>query len=155
MNRDEKIKFLKGLQRGERNAQELHHKDFLENCTAYELNYILMIKKKLKNGIMPFKRIWHLSSNYKKGISKPFPAMNRNEKIKLLQGIKERKISVESLLPPEIYIFMEKNDEPGTYEMNGKEYNQKEYLQFCNGVRKQDRILTFINAKGCEPLKEC
>jgi hypothetical protein len=81
--------------------------------------------------------------------------MNRNEKIKLLQGIKERKISIESLLPPEIYIFMEKFDKPGTYEMNGKEYNEKEYLHFCKTVKKQDKIITFINAEGCEPLKEC
>jgi len=111
-------------------------------------------KKEIEKRNNHLKRIWHLSSNYKKDISKLFPAMNRNEKIKLLQSIKERKISIESLLPPEIYIFMEKNDKPGTYEMKGKEYNRQEYLQFCKGVRKQDKILTFINAKGCEPLKE-
>ena len=61
---------------------------------------------------------------------------------------------IESLLPPEIYIFIEKNDRPGTYEMKSKEYNQEEYLQFCKGVRKQGKIITFVNAKGCEPLKE-
>jgi hypothetical protein len=77
MNHNEKIKFLKGLQRGERNVQELHYKDSLDKCTANDLNYILAIKTKLKNGIMPVKKdlafIQQLRKRYIKTISSNEP----------------------------------------------------------------------------------
>lgn len=61
--------------------------------------------------------------------------MNRKEKLKLLQGIKNGEISLESLQPPQIYIFVERSNEPGVYQHKGKEYNETEYREFCDKIR--------------------
>ncbi len=65
--------------------------------------------------------------------------LSRKEKIKLLQKIKEGKISLQSLQPPKTYIFIQRTDMPGTYEMNGKLYTENEYLEFCNTVSKNNK----------------
>ena len=53
MNRNEKIKFLYGLQKGEKNIQELRNAFDLTKCTTEELNFLLSIKRSFENGIMP------------------------------------------------------------------------------------------------------
>jgi len=94
--------------------------------------------------------------------------LNRREKIKLLHSIKEGKIRIENLQPPQVYIFDQISDNPPIYEMNDKEYNEIEYKEFCEKIRaknnksiiwkegkeypKEDIIITAVPAKGCNPL---
>ena len=96
--------------------------------------------------------------------------LKRKEKIKLLQAIKEGKVSIECLQPPETYIFIERSNKPEVYEMNGKDYTETEYRKFCDEIRrkksnsiiwnegkeylKKDTIITLVCARNCEPLKD-
>ena len=64
--------------------------------------------------------------------------MTRKEKLKLLHGIKNGNLSIECLQPPQVYIFVERSDQPGIYIHKGKEYNQTEYSQFCEKIRKKN-----------------
>lgn len=75
--------------------------------------------------------------------------MTRNEKIKLLQSISEGKLSVESLQPPQVYIFTESHETPGVYIHNGKEYNETEYREFCERIgSKKNNLRIWDNSKG-------
>lgn len=71
--------------------------------------------------------------------------MNRKEKLKVLQAIKDGKISPESLLPPQVYIFVECYDRPGIYEHNGKEYNETEYREFCERINRKNNGNVILN----------
>lgn len=75
--------------------------------------------------------------------------MTRNEKIKLLQSISEGKLSIESLQPPQVYIFSESMVTPGVYLHNGKEYSEIEYRKFCERIdRKKNNLGIWGNGKG-------
>jgi len=61
--------------------------------------------------------------------------ITRKEKIRILQAVKEHKLNVESLQPPQVYIFVESSTNPGVYTMKGKQYSETEYRQFCEKIR--------------------
>lgn len=65
--------------------------------------------------------------------------MNRKEKIKVLQAIREGKLNPESLEPPQVYIFTERSDKTGIYVHNGKEYNETEYREFCKRIESKSK----------------
>ena len=71
--------------------------------------------------------------------------MNRNDKIKLLQGIREGKLSMRALLPPKTYVFIEHKGEVTQYEMEGKLYHQNDYESFCKEVENENRVLKSLN----------
>ncbi len=71
--------------------------------------------------------------------------MNRNDKIKLLQGIREGKLSKRVLLPPKTYVFTEHKGEATQYEMEGKIYSQTDYESFCKEVENENRVLKSLN----------
>jgi len=77
----------------------------------------------------------------------------RKEKIKVLQAIREGKISPESFELPQVYIFIERNNKPGIYEHNGKEYNETEYKEFCKRIDSKNNGSIIWN-EGREYLKE-
>jgi len=77
----------------------------------------------------------------------------RKEKIKVLQAIREGKINPESFEPPQVYIFIERNNNPGIYEHNGKEYSETEYREFCNRIERKYNGSIIWN-EGREYLKE-
>lgn len=62
----------------------------------------------------------------------------RKEKVKVLQAMKEGRISPEGLKPPQVFIFTERSNKPGVYKHNGREYNEKEYREFCDRVQRQN-----------------
>ena len=64
--------------------------------------------------------------------------MKRNDKIKLLRAIKNGSLPIEKLQSPRVYIFHQRSDRPGVYEMNGKEFTEKEYLKFCEAVKRKN-----------------
>src|ERR1043166_4118936 len=95
--------------------------------------------------------------------------VNRKDKIRILQAIKDQRLSIESLQPPKIYIFHQVSDRPGVYEMNGKIFNGQQYQDFCEKVKQrnnnsliwnetktytEDKIITFRPAPNCEPLDD-
>ena len=71
--------------------------------------------------------------------------MNRNNKIKLLQCIKEGKLSKRVLLPPKTYVFTEHKGKIIQYEMEGKLYSQSDYESFCKEVENENRVLKSLN----------
>jgi hypothetical protein len=85
-----------------------------------------------------------------------------------LQKIKEGKLSVKTLEPPQTYIFIQRQDKPGFYEMNGKLFNQNEYQEFCKKIKDknnnsiiwnegktyEDTIITMYTSPDCEPINE-
>jgi len=77
----------------------------------------------------------------------------RKEKLKILQAIKEGKISPDSLQPPKVYIFTERSNKPGVYEHEGKEYNETEYREFCEMIKQRSKkSVIFHERQQC--LKE-
>ena len=71
--------------------------------------------------------------------------MNRHNKIKLLQSIREGKLSKRVLLPPKTYVFTEHKGEVTRYEMEGKLYTQTEYESFCKVIENENRGLKSLN----------
>ncbi|HOZ68946.1 MAG TPA: hypothetical protein PLB49_03595 [Chitinophagaceae bacterium] len=63
----------------------------------------------------------------------------RNDKLKILQRVREGKVSPNVFSPPKIYVFTEKNTKPGFYEYNGKEYNETEYRKFCDKINRSNK----------------
>lgn len=61
---------------------------------------------------------------------------NRSEKIKLLQGIKEGKISIDVLQGGRFYCFITYTNNPGIYFLEGKAYNEVEYQAFCKQINE-------------------
>ena len=74
--------------------------------------------------------------------------MNRNDKIQLLQKIKEGKLSVRAIQPPRAYIFTELSNPKRYLDSENKEYTEKEYQNFCNEVETVNKELKRINAGG-------
>jgi len=70
--------------------------------------------------------------------------VNRNNKIKLLQGIREGKLSKRVLLPSKTFVFTEHKGEVIQYEMEGKLYSQNDYESFCKEVENENRVLKSI-----------
>ena len=62
----------------------------------------------------------------------------RIEKINRLQALKQGKLSVSDLQPPQVFIFTERSDEPGVYECDAKKYNETEYREFCERIEKRN-----------------
>lgn len=77
----------------------------------------------------------------------------RKKRIKVLLAIREGKINPESFEPPQVYIFIERNNNPGIYEHNGKEYNETEYREFCKRIESKNNGSIIWN-EGREYLKE-
>ena len=72
--------------------------------------------------------------------------MTRNQKIKLLQFLRDGKLTVEILQPSQRYVFHEVS--PGIYKMNDKEYTENEYVEFCEKIeRKNKNILSWFDSK--------
>lgn len=72
-------------------------------------------------------------------------SMTRKEKIKTLQAIKEGKLTPASLEPPQVYVFVEKSNNPGIYEYNGKEYTENEYRDFCKTIESKNSGSIILN----------
>lgn len=76
-------------------------------------------------------------------------SLDRKQKIEVLQAIKEGKLSIECLQPPKIYFFEEINTDPQMYKMNGKEYSEIEYREFCDKIRaKYNNSIIWREGKG-------
>jgi hypothetical protein len=71
--------------------------------------------------------------------------VNRYEKIKLLQSIREGKISKRVLLPTKTYVFTEHKGDVIQYKMEGKLYSQTEYEFFCKEIENENRVLKSLN----------
>lgn len=96
--------------------------------------------------------------------------MSRKEMIKLLQAIREGKVSIESLQPPQVYIFEQNDLNPSLYEMNGKMYTVQEYKEFCSSLDSKnpnsmvwnefktylgsDTIITITKQEGNDPIED-
>lgn len=92
--------------------------------------------------------------------------LTRKEKIKLLQKIKEGKLSFKTLEPPQTYLFIERLDLPGYYDMNGKLFNEDEYQEFCKKIKEknnnsiiwnegktyEDDIILFTYSRNCDQI---
>lgn len=74
--------------------------------------------------------------------------MNREEKIKLLMGLKSGKIKIEDLRQPQVHVFIYIDNKPGYYEMKGKEYSEKEYLEFCKNFENKNNNSVFRGSKN-------
>jgi len=71
--------------------------------------------------------------------------VNRNNKIKLLQSIREGKLSKRVLLPPKTYVFTEHKGAVIQYEMEGKLYTKNQYESFCKENENENRVLKSLN----------
>lgn len=70
--------------------------------------------------------------------------MNRDYKIQRLKAVMCGQLNPTSLQPSAPYIFITRNDEPGTYEMLGKKYNQLEFEELCKKAERKKNIITQI-----------
>ncbi len=73
--------------------------------------------------------------------------LTRSEKIKILQAMKEGKISPEGLRSPQIYVFTERSNEPGVYEHNGKGFEETEYLSFRDNILYREKKAIIWNER--------
>lgn len=91
----------------------------------------------------------------------------RQEKIKLLQAVKDGRLHPDALRDPQVYFFYETDIESGVYNgPDGKKYNQQEYEAFCKttmerntnaviwfeGKTYTDSIITYKQQPGNEPI---
>jgi len=67
--------------------------------------------------------------------------MNKRDKIKLLQGIKEGVIPTSYLSAPKTYVFTQELGEKSSYKMNDKKYTEEEYLYFCRSLESKNKTL--------------
>ena len=87
--------------------------------------------------------------------------MNRESKIALLKGIKSGVIPLEYLEPPKTYVFLQKFNKEGYYEMNGQDYSEEEYNSFNKRIEdknrtlkalgntsEEDKVITMVYVKG-------
>lgn len=70
--------------------------------------------------------------------------MTRNEKVIILRAIKEGKLSIKILLPPKIYLCFEKENKPGFFEIDGKEYTKEDFKEFCEGIERKNNERKFL-----------
>lgn len=73
--------------------------------------------------------------------------MNRESKIAILKGIKTGAIPMEYLEEPKIYVFSQKLNKTGYYEMNGEEYTEEAYKSFCTKIEDKNRLLRSLSNK--------
>ena len=77
--------------------------------------------------------------------------MSRLEKLNLIQAVKDGKLTVEDLQPPQIYFFHKNSKKNGEYELNGKIFNETEYQAFCDRLKKKrNNSLILNNGKASE-----
>lgn len=87
--------------------------------------------------------------------------MKREVKLALLKGIKEGILTKEHLKPPQVYIFMgqingesQELDEY-SYKMNGREFSDKERLEFIENVELKNNALSVVGKiDSIENLKD-
>jgi hypothetical protein len=101
---------------------------------------------------------------------KPNKPLTREEKIKLLQAVKDGKLHPDALRDPTVYFFYESDKEPGIYSgPDNKKYNQQEYEAFCKAAIErnknaiiwnegktygEDTIRTYRVQPGNEPIQD-
>jgi hypothetical protein len=74
--------------------------------------------------------------------------MNRVQKIQLLEGIKEGRLSKKILIRPQSYLFTEKEEgENIFYEMGGRLYTQEEHDKICDEVELDNKNLESLGLK--------
>ena len=66
--------------------------------------------------------------------------MNRNDKLQLLQSIKDKQSSKSSFTPSKTYVFFEHNGEVNQYIKEGKKFSLNEYEMFCKQVETGNKI---------------
>jgi hypothetical protein len=95
--------------------------------------------------------------------------LTRQEKIKLLQAVKDGQLHPDALREPTVYFFYETDIESGIYNgPDGKKYNQQEYEAFCKAIIERnknaiiwhegktygDKVIRHIQQLGNEPLND-
>jgi hypothetical protein len=73
--------------------------------------------------------------------------MNRVQKIQLLEGIKEGRLSKKVLIRPQSYLFTQKEEEVALYEMGGRIYSQEEHDKICDEVELDNKNLESLGLK--------
>lgn len=78
--------------------------------------------------------------------------LTREEKIKLLQAVKDGKLHPSALRGPQVYFFYESDLDPGIYSgPDNKKYTQQEYEAFCKDVMKREKdAIIWHEGKTCE-----
>lgn len=74
----------------------------------------------------------------------------REAKISLLKGIKSGLIPLDYLEEPKTFIFIQKLNKAGHYEMNKRDYTEEAYKTFCNKVEDKNRLLRILGNKEGE-----
>lgn len=74
--------------------------------------------------------------------------MTRLQKIQLLQGIQDGRLSKRILIRPKFYLFTEKVDGNDIfYEIDGRIYSQEEYDDICNEIELDNTNLESLGLK--------
>lgn len=68
------------------------------------------------------------------------PGIERAEKIKMLQSIKEGKQDLSILKEPGYYCFVHSCDNPGIYELGDKRFTEQEYNEFRKTLSQKDQV---------------
>ena len=71
--------------------------------------------------------------------------MNRLEKIRLLKGIREGRLSKRVLMRPKTYLFTEKTGDEIYYETECMRFKKTEYDKFCKEVELDNQVLKYLN----------
>ena len=73
--------------------------------------------------------------------------MNRLEKIRLLKGIREGRLSKRVLMRPRTFLFTERADDELYYESDGIRFTKSKYDNFCREVEIDNNCLTSLGLK--------
>jgi len=73
--------------------------------------------------------------------------MNRLEKIRLLKGISEGRLSKRVLMRPKTYLFTEKTGDEIYYETESMRLKKTEYDKFCKEIEIDNNCLTSLGLK--------
>jgi hypothetical protein len=74
--------------------------------------------------------------------------LNRKDKIRLLNGLKEGSISIISLNSPQVYFFVQTSRNKNVYKLDDREINQLEYkLLFNEIMAKNDKSIIWNELK--------
>jgi hypothetical protein len=76
--------------------------------------------------------------------------MTREAKISILKGIKSGVIPLDYLEEPKTFVFIQKLNKAGYYEMKGEDYSEKAYRTFCNKIEDKNRLLRTLSNKAEE-----
>jgi hypothetical protein len=95
--------------------------------------------------------------------------LTRQEKIKLLQAVKDGRLHPDALRDPQVYFFYETDIESGIYNgPDGKMYNQQEYEVFSKTTMERnsnaviwhegktygDSVIRYRQQPGNQPLND-